>query len=312
MRTITFRRLVRAHLGAVVEAEHVAAGSTFRRVVTADEIRHRVDSFPRWHYEFDLQGVRTPIYEKIDPNRHVQRERYFLAPLVRACGGTLEGKRVLDLGCNAGWWSLKATEAGAEFVLGVDGRQMHIDQANLVYEANDIDPSRYRFEVADIFNHDFGMAEFDVVLNLGLMYHVSKPVDLIELLARMSSDIAVTDTLLAPGRRACFELAFEDIDEPRNAIDREAVLIPSRRAVEALGEAYGFSTVALDAGVISDFSGMDDYRDNRRRAFSWRRRPTSQASRRTPSSRCSVTWAVRRWTSPSASVDGSRSGTVSD
>jgi ribosomal protein L11 methylase PrmA len=41
---------------------------------------------------------------------------------------------VLDLGCNAGFWSLAAIDAGADLVVGIDGRQMHIDQANLVFE----------------------------------------------------------------------------------------------------------------------------------------------------------------------------------
>ena len=58
---------------------------------------------------------------------------------------------MLDLGCNAGFWSLAAIEAGAEFVLGVDARQSYLDQAALVFEAKGIDPSRYRFERANVF-----------------------------------------------------------------------------------------------------------------------------------------------------------------
>ena len=37
-----------------------------------------------------------------------------------ACDGSLKGLRVLGLGCNAGWWSLKAIEAGCDFVAGID------------------------------------------------------------------------------------------------------------------------------------------------------------------------------------------------
>ena len=108
-------------------------------------LRERVAGFPRWHYEFDLGGVRTPIFDRKHVNRHVQRRDYFFAPLVRLCGGSLAGKRVLDLGCNAGFWSLAAIEAGADRVVGIDGRQMHVDQANVVFEAKGVDPARYRF-----------------------------------------------------------------------------------------------------------------------------------------------------------------------
>jgi 2-polyprenyl-3-methyl-5-hydroxy-6-metoxy-1,4-benzoquinol methylase len=97
-----------------------------------DRLRERIADFPRWHYEFDLGGVRTPIAHRTYVNRHAQRREYFFIPLIRLCGGSPAGKRVLDLGCNAGFWSLAAVEAGAEAVVGIDGRQMHIDQANLV------------------------------------------------------------------------------------------------------------------------------------------------------------------------------------
>jgi len=60
-----------------------------------------------------------------------------MEPLSELYGGSLKGKRVLDLGCNAGFWSLDALERGADFVLGLDGRRMHIDQANFVFEVKE-------------------------------------------------------------------------------------------------------------------------------------------------------------------------------
>ena len=93
--------------------------------MTEWQLRERVDSFPVWHYEFDLgHGVRTPIRKQRDINRVLQRKAYAFDSFVGLLGGSLQGKRVLDLGCNAGYWSLAAMEAGADFVLGVDGRQI--------------------------------------------------------------------------------------------------------------------------------------------------------------------------------------------
>jgi len=71
-----------------------------------EEIRQKIASFPRWHYRFDLKGNLTPIFEERFANRHEQRKKYFFDPLVQLFGGSLAGKRVLDLGCNAGFWSL--------------------------------------------------------------------------------------------------------------------------------------------------------------------------------------------------------------
>jgi hypothetical protein len=61
------------------------------------ELAKRIAAFPQWHYEFELGGVKTPIHEPAWANRHRQRRAYMMPPLVEAAGGTLRGKRVLDL-----------------------------------------------------------------------------------------------------------------------------------------------------------------------------------------------------------------------
>ena len=144
------------------------------------------------------------------------------------CGGSLQGKRVLDLGCNAGFWSLQAIEAGADFVLGVDDRQDYIEQASLVFEAKGIDPARYRFEQGNVFKHQFA-ERFDVVLCLGLLSVVAKPVALFELMRGVGAELVVIDTSLSPAplRSGFFEVSR--LSEPRNAVDYELVLVPSAR-----------------------------------------------------------------------------------
>ena len=107
--------------------------------MSESELRSAIERFPVWHYEFALNGIKTPARNSYSANRHQQRARHFFEPLVKLTGG-LTGKRVLDLGCNAGYWSLKAIEAGADFVFGIDGRQMHVDQANLVFRTKGVSP----------------------------------------------------------------------------------------------------------------------------------------------------------------------------
>jgi tRNA (mo5U34)-methyltransferase len=121
-------------------------------------------------------------------NRHEQRRRYIFEPLLTLTGGSLRGCRVLDLGCNAGYWSLLAAEAHADFVLGVDAREVHIEQANLVFEAKGLDRSRYRFEQGNLFRHPIE-GRYDVVLCLGLLDHVAKPVELFDVMARSGPEL---------------------------------------------------------------------------------------------------------------------------
>lgn len=230
------------------------------------ELEEKIASFPRWHYRFEFEnGVATPIQYPTNINRHEQRRRYFFEALLRVTGGSLRGHRVLDLGCNAGFWSLNAIDAQADFVLGVDGRQMHVDQAKLVFEAKSIDSARYRFEQGNIFDHDFS-ERFSVVLCLGLMYHISKPVELFQLISNVGAEIVVIDTGVFPAPFSFFKVRHENVTSPWHAVDYELVLIPTRRAVLDLCSQFGFRAVPL-ALNMTDRTGMDDYREGRRLAF---------------------------------------------
>ena len=69
--------------------------------------------FTRWNFQFEIDGKTT-----LDPERDHKllrriagRKRLIMDPLLRS--GFLDGKRVLDLGCNSGYWSFVAlTEGG--------------------------------------------------------------------------------------------------------------------------------------------------------------------------------------------------------
>jgi SAM-dependent methyltransferase len=234
--------------------------------VNADELRARVESFPRWHYDFDLgSGIRTPITPRWHANRHRQRRAYFFDPLVRLCGGSLSGRRVLDLGCNAGFWALAAIESGADFVHGLDGRPMHIDQANLVFAAKGIDPGRYTFEQADVFAWDT-QEQFDIVLCLGLLYHVSKPFELTERIARWNSDLLVIDTTLDQRQDASFRLVEQDVEDPRSSLELPLALHPTSAAVVRMVTAYGYRAAMLRPR-FTDWTGSERYATGSRRAF---------------------------------------------
>jgi 2-polyprenyl-3-methyl-5-hydroxy-6-metoxy-1,4-benzoquinol methylase len=232
-----------------------------------EELRARIASFPRWHYQFDLQGVKTPIFDPGHINRHEQRVKYFFDPLVDLFDGSLKGKRVLDLGCNAGFWSLKAIEAGCDFVLGIDGRQMHIDQANLVFEANQVDQSRYEFRTGNIFVDEFSDAgPFDVVLCLGLMYHISKPVELLERIVAVNTDVLVIDTSVSGMGGSSIRFRRDALDEPRNSVDHEMVFILSKQAIVDLVRSFGYSVIPLSLHA-TNFDGMLVYQRGTRLAF---------------------------------------------
>jgi SAM-dependent methyltransferase len=240
-------------------------------MLTAD-VAARIASFPRWHYELDLDGHKTPIYDRRLINRHRQRKDYLWPPLLRLCGGSLRGKRVLDLGCNAGFWSLAAVEAGCDFVLGIDGRAMHVEQAEFVFEVRGIDRGRYAFRRANVF--DLAAADlgtFDVVLCLGVFYHVCKHVPLLEWIGGLNTDVLLIDTELSRRAGSVLEVGRDDLAVPGNACDYELVMVPSRAAVLDLVGQFGYDAAVLRPN-FTDYEGAEEFRTGGRRAFLCARR----------------------------------------
>jgi tRNA (mo5U34)-methyltransferase len=233
------------------------------------DVAQRIDAFERWHYQFNLQGHVTPVLAPEFVNRQRERKRYFFDPLVELHGGSLRGKRVLDLGCNAGFWSLAAIEAGCDYVLGVDGRAMHAEQANFVFDVNEVDPSRYRFDVGNVFDYPFdSFAPFDIVLCFGLLYHVAKPFCLMEIASQVNTDLLVIDTSISelPGSFLSFTQEAPLEGDPRRAIDYRLVTYPTKMAIRDMGRALGYEVALLKPSLASD-EGMRDYKRKTRYAF---------------------------------------------
>lgn len=235
--------------------------------IPRDELLRRVRAFPRWHYEFDLGGVVTPIFDPAVANRHRQRRAYLFAPLLAACGGSLTGRRVLDLGCNAGFWSLAAIDGGCAEVVGVDGRSMHLEQAELVFAAKGVDRRRYRFLHGDVLGAvTEPLGRFDIVLCLGLLYHVGDPLGLLRRATAACADLLVIDTNLYPADEAVLALVRDDAADPRNALASSLVCFPSLAAVIAMVTELGFHGLVLRP-QFDDYTGSADFADGTRRAF---------------------------------------------
>lgn len=234
----------------------------------AQELQERIAAFPRWDYLFQFEGgVQTPLRDRARINRHEQRRRLFFEPLLALLGGSLGGRRVLDLGCGPGFWALAAIEAGAELVAGVDLSREYLAQAELVFAAKGVDPARYRFEQADALGVDLGDGfggGFDVVLCLGLLDHLCKPVELFERMAATGAELLVIDTTLSRSRASIFEVSRPPA--ARHVAGDGLVLVPSRDALADLAGRIGFHSVPLALNVES-WQGMDDYRRRRRLAF---------------------------------------------
>jgi tRNA (mo5U34)-methyltransferase len=111
-----------------------------------------------------------------------------------------------------------------------------------------------------------------VVLYLGLMYHISKPMELMEKISEVNDDILVVDTTLAMASGSFLKIVPQDPDSFMSAVDRPIAMRPTKQAVRDLAEHVGYSVVTLEPDFRNakgepDWTGGGDYRTGSRRAF---------------------------------------------
>tara|TARA_B100000925_G_C21986516_1_gene464768 strand:+ start:201 stop:983 length:783 start_codon:yes stop_codon:yes gene_type:complete len=79
--------------------------------------------------------------------------------------------RVLDYGCGKGLDSLRMLKAGAT-VYGIDISEKYIEQASNLARDNNIQESKYQFQVMDAHNLKFEDNYFDLVIGNGILHHL--------------------------------------------------------------------------------------------------------------------------------------------
>ena len=84
----------------------------------------------------------------------------------------LSGKSVLDIGCNAGFFSVQAKKRNAAQVLGTDLAEGFLKQAEFVKDVLDLEIEYKKMSVFDLPRLN---RKFDIVLCLGVIYHCANP-----------------------------------------------------------------------------------------------------------------------------------------
>jgi tRNA (mo5U34)-methyltransferase len=136
-----------------------------RPITDAATIRRMIAEHGRWWHEIELApGIITP---GDDSNR-------MKLPILDALGlpKDMRGLRVLDIGCSDGYFAFEAEKRGAE-VLAID----FVPETYTGFAtAKAILGSEVEYRMENVYNLSREtVGEFDVVLFLGVLYHLRKP-----------------------------------------------------------------------------------------------------------------------------------------
>jgi tRNA (mo5U34)-methyltransferase len=179
--------------------------------LTPEEIRKHISELGQeepWFHCIDLgSGIKTR-----DELPHLHR---LWNHMERFLPADLSGKSVLDIGCNAGYFSIAAKRKNAETVLGVDMSPVFLRQAQFARDVLGLDIEYRRMSVYDIPDLN---RTFDIVFCLGVIYHCTDPFTAAKNVADIAKDLAFVESALIEsaetGDRAMWEFVFPGYQGP--------------------------------------------------------------------------------------------------
>jgi tRNA (mo5U34)-methyltransferase len=213
------------------------------------QLAERIRALGDWFHNLDISGVQTAPEHFLGDYPRVKWKQF-----QHAIPSDLKGKTVLDIGCNGGFYSIEMKRRGADRVVGIDFDDRYLAQAKFAAEALGCEIEFRKLSVYDV--HKLG-EQFDVVLFLGVLYHLRHPLlalDLIhqhvardlfvfqslqrgsEMIERIEDDYEfwAADVFERPGFPKLYFI------EKRYAGDPTNWWIPNRAATEAMLRSAGF------------------------------------------------------------------------
>ncbi len=222
-------------------------------MLESSEIRRRTRELGDWFQNINLHGVWTAPEHFLGDYPGVK-----WAHFANAIPLDLSGKTVLDIGCNAGFYSIEMKRRGAARVLGVDSDERYLAQARFAAETLGLDIDFRLLSVYDVAQLG---EKFDVVIFMGVFYHLRHPLLALDLIRKhVAKDLLVFQSLRrgdtrepapVPENQPFEEVAmFERPDFPRMYFIEKSYSndptnwwIPNRACVEAMLRSAGFTIV---------------------------------------------------------------------
>ncbi len=222
--------------------------------MTPQDIEQRVRSLGQWFHNLDLRGVKTAPDHFLGDYPNIKWQRF-----AHAVPDDLTGKSVLDIGCNAGFYSIEMKKRGAARVVGIDSDEIYLDQARFAADVSGFHDIEFR----KMSVYDVGQLreKFDLVIFMGVLYHLRHPLLALDTLyetvvgdmllfqsmQRGSSDVARVDENYPFWDTSVFDqdgYPLMYFVERRYADDPTNWWIPNRACVEAMLRSAGFAIEA--------------------------------------------------------------------
>lgn len=219
--------------------------------VEHSELSSRITELGDWFHNLSLNGIQTAPNHFLGDFPQVKWKG--IAPAFPA---DLGGASVLDLGCNAGFYSMEMKRRGAGRVLGVDVDDRYLNQARFAASVLGLD---IEFEKRSVYDADLIPGQFDYVFFMGVFYHLRYPLYALDKIIKKVRGKLVFQTMIrgsltSPALKEDYNFwnkqIFNDPDFPcmyfiekKYAGDPTNWWIPNHGAMEAMLRSSGLEIV---------------------------------------------------------------------
>jgi len=211
------------------------------------QLAQRISELGDWFHNLDLHGVPTAPHHFLGDFPSIKWRQ-----IASAIPQDLSGATVLDVGCNAGFYSIEMKKRGAKRVVGIDVDDRYLSQARFAALTLGLE---IEIEKCSVYAADKLAGQFDYVLFMGLFYHLRYPLLALDNLIKKVAGKLVFQTMVR-GSEQVGEWAEDypfwetEIFEERNfpamyfveksySNDPTNWWIPNRPAVEAMLRSSG-------------------------------------------------------------------------
>ncbi|MGZ5774572.1 MAG: TIGR04290 family methyltransferase [Ramlibacter sp.] len=187
-----------------------------RKELALDErsLRNEIEALGPWFHNLHLPGGVQTLPDSFIGGDFPRFKWLEIAPHLPQ---DLHGWRVLDVGCNAGFYSFELARRGAS-VLAIDVEELYLNQARWAAGVLGLD-KQVEFRHMGVYEVAQLAESFDLVWFMGVFYHLRYPMLALDLLARKTRRLMMFQTLTMPGDEVYPDTQDHPLDEREPLLD---------------------------------------------------------------------------------------------
>ena len=218
-------------------------------VETDNDLSRQISALGPWFHNLRLKGIQTAPEHFLGDYPHLKYVRFR-----DTIPADLTGKTVLDIGCNAGFYSMEMKRRGAARVVGIDSDEHYLRQARFAAQTEELAIEFQQMPVWDVAALE---EKFDLVIFMGVLYHLRHPLLALDLIhEHVCKDLLLFQSMQRGGKNAIqlesdygFEenAIFDQPDYPKMHFIEESYCddvtnwwVPNRACVEGMLRSSGF------------------------------------------------------------------------